>query len=392
MISEDISSQAKEAIKSISASHFLTSGTLFLFSDKIEFVGNNTTSISFCDVADVYLDKELIILRLTNDNEYFFDVHPESSMQEWVDSIKLQWQRANGINGAEDNEPPLPDDEILPLLDDEDDEILPLLDDDEILPLLDDDEILPLLDDDEILPLLDDEDLIQQKMKSSETLKDLKTDAMKKIKKFSRKVEKVSDAKSQTVVSSNKVSYIDKFLSKKSNVYILCIIVIVAFIIMVLLIPFIRWLLFIGALAWLGFSFYKKSNKVLPIIASVITLSLVLFIPSGGNVSNNAAQTGTNTGSTSSGTSSATASGDAITADTITAYFERVHDNVLAVPINGPVNMMLTINSEYGPVFGFNVQVTTLGSGTFVYVVDADDGRIIELVNGEVYVHVGNMR
>ena len=374
MISEDISSQAKEAIKSISASHFLTSGTLFLFSDKIEFVGNNTTSISFCDVADVYLDKELIILRLTNDNEYFFDVHPESSMQEWVDSIKLQWQRANGINGAEDNEPPLPDDEILPLLDDEDDEIL------------------PLLDDDEILPLLDDEDLIQQKMKSSETLKDLKTDAMKKIKKFSRKVEKVSDAKSQTVVSSNKVSYIDKFLSKKSNVYILCIIVIVAFIIMVLLIPFIRWLLFIGALAWLGFSFYKKSNKVLPIIASVITLSLVLFIPSGGNVSNNAAQTGTNTGSTSSGTSSATASGDAITADTITAYFERVHDNVLAVPINGPVNMMLTINSEYGPVFGFNVQVTTLGSGTFVYVVDADDGRIIELVNGEVYVHVGNMR
>lgn len=48
--------------------------------------------------------------------------------------------------------------------------------------------------------------------------------------------------------------------------------------------PAISYLLLLGALGWVGFSFYKKADKKLPIIAAVASVVLVLTMPSGGGV------------------------------------------------------------------------------------------------------------
>jgi hypothetical protein len=287
-IKDASSLQAQRIIKSISASHFLTSGTLYLYEDKIEFVCNNTTSIPFWDVADVYLDKELVIIKLTNDKEYFFDVIPDSLLQEWVKSIKAQWQVFNRIAEVEEAPQPLNDND--PSFTDEDKydyHSSAVLDETQIDTPVSVAENVPISEnkiDSAVKKASGIVENIRHEVTTSETIANIKATASTQIDTAAKKASVLVDILPDNISNSETVATAkEKLHGRNSRVYIiigaLCLIAAVALIIFV---PFIRWIVLVLTLGWVGFSFYKKSSKVLPIVAAVIALALIIVLPSGG--------------------------------------------------------------------------------------------------------------
>ena len=428
-VNEDASSlQAQKAIKSVSASHFLTSGTLYLYEDKIEFVCNSTTSIPFCDVADVYLDKELIILKLTNGKDYFFDVIPESFLQEWVESIRAKWQVFNGRIEMEKAPPPLNDD-VPPLADKE---ILPLIDNDiSVLP----DAELSLTDDsdpqrpkDEIynyqssdvfdetqsdtpVSMIDNVppsenkidsavkkaseivENIRHEVTTSETIANLKTGAGSGIDIAAKKVTELVDILPDNISSSKvAVNIKAKLQSKKSRTYfIIGLLVLIATVSLLIFVPLLRWILLIGALVWLGLCLYKKpipigkyeinvnTNKTVPIIISAIALALIIILPSGSNITslsnsgNSISSSGTGIGSQSSDTGSFSGKRDFSSTEKVEAFFQ---DNFRGC-------LITVTGAGHFDVPAFAVQVVRVSPSYEKYLFFAvSDGRIYDYTDG----------
>lgn len=126
---------------------------------------------------------------------------------------------------------------------------------------------------------------VQSEVNSSETIFNLKVSAGNKIGAVAKRVDEFAEnvSQSQGDESTDQATTLKaKLLSKKSNIYIIGAIIAAVAIALVLFVPFFRWVFLIGAAGWLGYAFFKKSNKVLPIIVLVIAVALVIFIPSDG--------------------------------------------------------------------------------------------------------------
>lgn len=392
------SSQAQKAINSVSASHFLTSGTLYLYEDKIEFVCNSTTSIPFCDVADVYLDKELIILKLTNGKDYFFDVIPESFLQEWVESIRTQWQIFNVRIEVGEATPPLNDD-VQPLPEEEIDyyqssDIVVEVQMDTQDSLIENTPLTENKIDSAVKKAYDVVESIRHEVTTSETIDNLKTSAGSGIDSAAKKVSELVDILPDNIGSSKvAVKIKSKLQGKKSRTYFLIgAFGLIVAILLLLYVPVLRWIILIGALGWLGLCVYKKpipigkyeikvnTNKIVPIIASVIAIALILALPSGsgaGSIGSSVRNTGSGTASQSSNTAGSqtgsTSSFDFSNAADVTAYFEQLFPN--ARNMGRPFETVRLYGGDR--LNGFAINVTNPGEVTVTYFV-THDGRLFD--------------
>ena len=120
--------------------------------------------------------------------------------------------------------------------------------------------------------------------------------------------------------------------------------------------PAISYLLLLGALGWLGFSFYKKTSKKLPAIAAVAALVLVATMPSGGNAERYVVAGGGNKFGISGKARRPDFSSEAKIKAYFEAYLERNYPNALSreVSVSAEASTFYVPNGD-DPVKGFKI-------------------------------------
>ena len=170
---------------------------------------------------------------------------------------------------------------------------------------------------------------VQNEVSASETIANIKTTAGSQIDTAARKTSELVDILPDNISSSETAAKVkEKLQGSNSRTYmIIGAICLIAAVALILFVPFVRWIVLILALGWVGFSFYKKANKVLPIAAAVIALALIIVLPSGGAVGSGGGSSGRST------SSSSTSDLDFSTREKVQAYFEMQYPQAYQVTI-----------------------------------------------------------